>query len=138
MICAGTRLFALVASGLLAVSSSLAEQPGKWRSLFNGKDLDGWSHVGPGSFGVENGALKTNGGMGLLWYTREQLGNVVIRVVYRNPGGVNSGVFIRIPEKPTEVWMPVYRGYDYDADSVVYFREISVRSLQLAADEFVN
>ena len=54
--------------------------------------------------------------MGLLWYTREMFGDVVIRVVYRNPGGVNSGVFIRIPEKPTEPWMPVNRGYEVQID----------------------
>ena len=35
--------------------------------------------------------------------------------MYRAPddnGGGNSGVFIRIPEKPTEPWMPVNRGYE--------------------------
>jgi hypothetical protein len=115
MICVGNRRYALVAFGLV-VSTALAREPGPWKSLFNGKDLDGWAHVGPGSFVVESGALKTNGGMGLLWYTRERLGNVTIRVVYRNPGGVNSGVFIRIPEKPTEPWMPVYRGYEVQID----------------------
>ena len=109
------RIFALMTWGLLA-SECLAADPGAWRPLFNGKNLDGWAHVGPGSFVVENGVLKTNGGMGLLWYTRERLGSVTIRVVYRNPGGLNSGVFIRIPEKPTEPWMPVYRGYEVQID----------------------
>jgi 3-keto-disaccharide hydrolase len=96
------------------------------RRLFDGKDLDGWEHVGRGSFTVENGVLKTNGGMGLLWYSKEPLGNVTIRVVYLNPGGVNSGVFIRIPARPTEPWMPVYRGYEVqiydqsDADDYHY------------------
>jgi hypothetical protein len=28
----------------------------------------------------------------------------------------NSGVFIRIPEKPTEPWMPVNRGYEVEID----------------------
>jgi hypothetical protein len=54
--------------------------------------------------------------MGLLWYTRETFGNVVIRVSYRNPGGSNSGVFIRVPEKPAEPWMPVNRGYEVQID----------------------
>lgn len=91
-------------------------QDAPWKPLFNGRDLDGWEHVGPGSVIVENGALKTQGGMGLLWYSRSMLSNVVLRVVYRNPGGVNSGVFIRIPEKPTEPWMPVNRGYEVQID----------------------
>ncbi len=54
--------------------------------------------------------------MGLLWYTGEPLGEVVIRVVYRNPGGANSGVFVRIPEEPNEPWMPVNRGYEIQID----------------------
>jgi len=81
--------------------------------LFNGKDLTGWQHVGPGSFVIEDGALKTQGGMGLLWYTGRKLGDCVIRVVYKTADvKSNAGVFIRIPEAPTEPWMPVNRGYE--------------------------
>jgi hypothetical protein len=87
-----------------------------WRSIFNGQDLDGWEHVGPGRFVLENGMLRTEGGMGLLWYTRETFGHIAIRVVYRNPGGVNSGVFIRIPERLTEPWLAVHRGYEVQID----------------------
>jgi hypothetical protein len=101
--------------GLLATTVA-AEDSDKWTPIFNGKDLTGWAHVGPGGFVVEKGILKTEGGMGLLWYTAEPLGNAAIRVVYKNPGGVNSGVFIRIPEKPTEEWMPVNRGYEVQID----------------------
>jgi 3-keto-disaccharide hydrolase len=104
-------LVALVIATLLA-ASGVGGDAGGWKHLFNGKDLSGWEHVGPGAFTVENGMLKTEGGMGLLWYKTEPLGNVRIQVVYRNPGGANSGVFIRIPERPTEPWMPVYRGYE--------------------------
>jgi hypothetical protein len=57
--------------------------------------------------------------MGLLWYTRQRFGDVVIRIVYRNPGGANSGVFIRIPEAPAEPWMPVHRGYEVQIDDRV-------------------
>ena len=87
------------------------------RQLFNGKDLDGWQHVGPGRFIVENGLLKTEGGMGLLWYTGQKFGNTRIRILYK-PSHVkaNSGIFIRIPEKPTEEWMPVNRGYEVQID----------------------
>lgn len=87
-----------------------------WTPLFNGQDLAGWEHVGPGEFVVEEGLLKTVGGMGLLWYSGEPFGDVVIRAVYRNPGGANSGVFIRIPEKPTEPRMPIHRGYEVQID----------------------
>ncbi len=50
------------------------------KQLFNGKDMKGWEHVGPGGFTIENGMLKSDGGMGLLWYTPEKFGNV------KNPG----------------------------------------------------
>ena len=106
---------ALGATALLVMSASAVEV-GIWRPLFNGKDLTGWEHVGEGAFVVDSGTLKTRGGMGLLWYTGEQLGDVTIRVVYRNPGGANSGVFVRIPEKPNEPWMPVNRGYEIQID----------------------
>lgn len=84
-----------------------------WEPLFTGKDLTGWEHVGPGRFVVEDGVLKTEGGMGLLWYTKRKIGNAVIGVEYRAVDEqANSGVFIRIPERPTEPWMPVHRGYE--------------------------
>jgi hypothetical protein len=83
------------------------------RALFNGKNLDGWEHVGPGSFVVEDGLLKTRGGMGLLWYTQEKIQHATVRVVFRLLGrDADSGLFIRIPEKPSEPWMPVNRGYE--------------------------
>jgi hypothetical protein len=89
----------------------------EWRNLFNGVDLAGWEHVGPGEFVIEDGLLKSRGGMGLLWYHNEKFSNVDIRIVYRNPGGANSGVFIRIPEQPSEPWMPVNRGYEVQIDN---------------------
>src|SRR5262245_45246349 len=86
--------------------------------LFNGRDLTGWDHVGPGRFVVEDGVLKSEGGMGLLWYTPRKISNAVIRVVYKTSGRRgNSGVFIRIPERPTEPWMPVNRGYEVQIDN---------------------
>jgi hypothetical protein len=93
-------------------------ESGEWKQLFNCRDMTGWEHVGPGKFVIEDGLLKTQGGMGLLWYTPEKIGNAVIHVVYRvEQDKSNSGVFIRIPEKPTEPWMPVNRGYEVQIDN---------------------
>lgn len=100
--------------------NSFATDPesGEWKQLFNGRDMTGWEHVGPGKFVIEDGLLKTRGGMGLLWYTPEKIGNAVIYLVYRvEQDKSNSGVFIRIPEKPTEPWMPVNRGYEVQIDN---------------------
>ena len=93
-------------------TNNLCGQEIGWTPLFNGKDLDKWEHVGEGTMVIEDGQLKTQGGMGLLWYKAQKFNQVVIRVVYKNPEGKNAGVFIRIPEEPTEAWMPVNRGYE--------------------------
>ncbi|MBS1850787.1 MAG: DUF1080 domain-containing protein [Acidobacteria bacterium] len=114
---------------LLALCGDLQGQP-RARQLFNRRDLDGWQQAGPGSFVVKDGLMKTEGGMGLLWYTREKIGNARIRVVFKlTSKEADSGVFIRIPEKPSEPWMPVNRGYeveigdwpdDYSCTGVLY------------------
>ena len=102
---------ALLLLGILTLGACTAEPPAK--QLFNGQDLTGWEHVGKGEFVVEDNALKTVGGMGLLWYTREEFGDATIRIVYR--GGTpnaNAGVFIRIPEKPKDAYYPIHFGYE--------------------------
>ncbi len=89
-----------------------------WIQLFNGKDLTGWTHVGPGHMTVENGLIQTHGGMGLLYWNAGKVGNCVIRVVYRmRDENDNSGVFIRIPVEPREEWMPVHYGYEVQIDN---------------------
>ena len=114
---------------VVAIASSLPGQQSS-RALFNGKDLDGWQQVGPGSFVVKDGMMKTEGGMGMLWYTREKITHSTVRVVFKlTSKESDSGVFIRIPEKPTEPWMPINRGYeveigdwpdDYSCTGVLY------------------
>lgn len=113
----------------IAIAAALPAKDSR-RPLFNGKDLEGWQQVGPGSFVVKDGMMKTEGGMGMLWYTREKIGHATIRVVFKLAGKeADSGVFIRIPEKPTEPWMPINRGYeveigdwpdDYSCTGVLY------------------
>ena len=89
-----------------------------WRQLFNGKDLTGWKHVGPGSMSVENGMIRGHGGMGLLYWTGEKFGNCTIRVVFKmRDENSNSGVFVRIPIEPFEEWMPVFYGYEVQIDN---------------------
>ncbi len=103
---------------LLALSVlSAGAQSGEWKELFNGKDLTGWKHVGPGKDTVEDGLIKTSGGMGLLYWTGGKIGDSVIRVVYKmRDKNDNSGVFIRIPIEPREAWMPVHYGYEVQID----------------------
>jgi hypothetical protein len=90
-----------------------ADDAPAWKPLFNGKDLDGWAHVGPGKMVIEDGTIRTEGGMGLLWYTKEPLGDCVIRIVYKTTAEAsNSGVFIRIDGEPKDEWHGVHKGYE--------------------------
>jgi hypothetical protein len=99
------------------VSASVADTS-QWIPLFNGKDLTGWKHVGPGKHFVEDGMIKSSGGMGLLYWTGGMFGDCAIRVVFRmRDENSNSGVFIRIPVEPREEWMPVHYGYEVQIDN---------------------
>src|SRR6185369_12740645 len=99
---------------LLASSSRAAE----WKQLFNHKDLTGWKMVGPGRFVIVDGTLKTEGGMGLLWYEGQKFGDTTLRVVFKtiNERG-NSGLYIRLPEPPKDPWYGVHNGYEVQIDS---------------------
>ena len=112
----------LAASGaaalLLFVHAARSGDEG-WTQLWNGKSLDGWEHVGPGGFAIENGLLKTEGGMGLLWYTKRQFGTGdTLRVVFKTgKNDSNSGVYIRFPERPKDPWYPIHFGYEVQIDN---------------------
>ena len=89
-----------------------------WKPLFNGKNLEGWKHVGGGSRYVVNGLLASKGGMGLLYWTGGKLGNCQIKVVYKmQKFNSNAGIFIRVPVEPKEEWMPVFYGYEVQIDN---------------------
>jgi len=103
---------------LIVILSSWSFQDGNWRPLFNGKDLSGWQQVGPGKFVVEDGLLKTIDGMGMILYPAEKFSNVIIRVVFKvKDNDCNSGVFIRLPEKPINEWAAVNTGYEVQIDN---------------------
>src|SRR5579872_2391257 len=108
----------LLALCILALSPFVHAQTDDWKQLFDGKDLTGWKHVGPGYMTVEDGLIRTHGGMGLLYWTGGKLGDCEIRVVYKmRDHNDNSGVFIRIPLEPREEWMPVHYGYEVQIDN---------------------
>jgi hypothetical protein len=101
---------------LCALAAILLPAAG-WKQLFNGKDLTGWKMTGPGKFEVEDGALKTTGGMGLLFHEGGRIGNSRIRVVFKTKGDKdNSGVVIRMPEAPSDPWYGVHNGFEVQID----------------------
>ncbi len=59
-------LIALV-SAILALNASSAEVKSEWISLFNGKDLTGWTPHGKATWSVQDGLLVGIGGMGHIY-----------------------------------------------------------------------
>jgi hypothetical protein len=89
-----------------------------WKQLFNGVDLTGWKHVGPGNMIVEDSMIKTQGGMGLLYWTAGKIGNCKLHVEWQmQKENSNSGIFIKVPIEPREPWMPVNYGYECQIDN---------------------
>ncbi|MGH9573490.1 MAG: 3-keto-disaccharide hydrolase [Candidatus Acidiferrales bacterium] len=108
----------LIAALAISCCASTAAFSAEWKQLFDGKDLNGWQHVGPGGATVENGLIQTHGGMGLLYWKGGKIGNCVLHVVFKmRDHNDNSGVFVRIPVEPREAWMPVNYGYEVQIDN---------------------
>jgi hypothetical protein len=111
----------MVAAVIMLLSlASFAMPPakdGKWIDLFNGKDMTGWRMAGKGNFTVEDGALVTHGGMGMLWYEGRKFGDFTLQIEWKvNDKCNNSGVFVRFPEKSDDPWYAVNNGYEIQID----------------------
>lgn len=86
------------------------QQPGKFGTLFNGENLEGWEAVGtnPDGWGVEDGILYTDG-VGSGWLsTTSTYDNFRLELEYRVPEEGNSGVFLRA----TREGNPAYQGME--------------------------
>lgn len=61
----------------------------------------GWNHYGPGYFILDetSGVLKSQGGMGLLWYSAKKYKDFILELDYKCADKfTNSGIFVRIPD----------------------------------------
>jgi len=75
----------------------IVEEEVGFQSLFNGKDLDGWTGNMDG-YGVEDGAIRTfpdRAGGNL--YTADQFDDFVFRFAFKVPPGANNGIAVRAP-----------------------------------------
>lgn len=115
-------LSVIAISSLLAVTGCQHRMPvatGEWRTLLDASHTNGWKMVGPGVLKWEADELVTYGGMGLLYYEQERLGDCKIRVVFKLTGEHdNSGVFIRMPHLPQDPWDAVNHGYEVQIDNM--------------------
>jgi hypothetical protein len=76
--------------------AALGEGDAGFKSLFNGKDLEGWA--GPvENYEVVDGAIVCKKGKGGTLHTKEEYGDFVVRFEFKVPPGGNNGLAIRYP-----------------------------------------
>jgi hypothetical protein len=89
--------------------------------LFNGKSIDGWRMAGPGKFVfIEyDKSLQSEGGMGLLWYTKKKYKDFVLKIDWKvSRTNDNSGIFIRFSNPDNDPWIAVNTGYEIKIDDM--------------------
>jgi hypothetical protein len=109
-------------TALAIVRDSLAAEP-DFVPLGSG-GLDGWQMAGSGRFvAFGNNIIESEDGIGLLWFTKEQFANFVLRADFRLSSSTdNSGIFVRIPalgtSDPANDWRPAAAdGYEIQIDN---------------------
>ncbi|WP_253181983.1 ThuA domain-containing protein [Cellulosimicrobium cellulans] len=95
-----------------AARSQIGVDPGGYRTIFDGTEesLFDWVQAPSGEFELQpDGSLRSSGGLGMLWYAGEELGDFSVKLLYRDvsPGDhhANAGVFTRFPnpDEPGDV-----------------------------------
>src|SRR6266568_1087077 len=132
-------ILALAAAPALFAFAALPQKDA-WKPLFNGKDLTGWKHVGPGNMTVEDGLIQTHGGMGLLYWTGGKLGDCRIRVVYKMRDFTDNDYTEGQPVPERKFKFEPQRGtrpndgyiglQNHSDNDIVFFKEVSVQPLK--------
>ncbi len=101
--------FALLAVGSTAsyVTPKAASQEAGWVTLFDGKNMDGWSQVGQSNWHIADGVLvadKMEGKEAGYLVTNKSYKNFVVRAEFWPSDDANSGIYFRCldPKKITD------------------------------------
>ena len=89
--------------------------------LFDGQSIDGWRMAGLGRFVLSESdkSLQSEGGMGLLWYTKKKYKDFVLKVDWKvSRRNDNSGVFIRFSDPDNDPLIAVNTGYEIQIDDM--------------------
>jgi hypothetical protein len=87
----------VIALGLLGATypaAALAASKG-WRTLFDGRSLDGWTLLGDANWALKDGAAQADNGKTGFLVSDESFGDVEIRAEFWASDDANSGIFIR-------------------------------------------
>jgi hypothetical protein len=77
--------------------------------------------AGPGKFVfIEyDKSLQSEGGMGLLWYTKKKYKDFVLKIDWKvSRTNDNSGIFIRFSNPDNDPWIAVNTGYEIQIDDL--------------------
>lgn len=106
------RFCTAIGLAALAIGAVWAQEPTKsaegWKSLFDGKTLNGWEQHTGGDWAVANGALVCPGTTAGWLGTTETFSNFVLKLEFRGAATVNSGVFLRSQKEG----LPHMTGYE--------------------------
>ena len=69
-----------------------------FRSLFNGRDFDGWTGA-TDNYEVKDGAIVCKAGKGGNLFTKQEYADFIVRLEFKLPPGGNNGLAIRYPGK---------------------------------------
>jgi 3-keto-disaccharide hydrolase len=89
--------------------------------LFDGGSMDGWSMARPGKFVLveSDNSLQSQGGMGLLWYTKKKDKDFVLKVDWKvSRRNDNSGIFVIFLDPDNDLIIAVNTGYEIQIDDL--------------------
>lgn len=94
------RSLALACAALAAGTHRALAQAAAFVPLFNGHDLAGWDRIGDANWRVEDGAIVSDRGNGML-VSQASYGDFVLRAEFYADTATNSGIFIRATDPKT-------------------------------------
>ena len=114
MLCRSKFALLLMALALITWARTVAADEPEWKSLFDGKTLEGWKEFDDNgkNWDVVDGLIhcKGQGGGGL--ESIAEYANFELKLEYRLPKGGNSGVWLRIPMDLKPHTDPSYAGME--------------------------
>lgn len=96
------RVGVMALAALAVVRPTAALGAARWRALWDGRSLSGWTRLGDAEWTIKDGVLECESGPISYLVSAEDFGNVQIRAEFWVSENANSGIFIRCTN-PAEV-----------------------------------
>ena len=97
-----------IGSFLFFALSCLPLVGGPWRSLFDGKTMDGWTNQGDANWSVVDATLTVDHGKAGLLTWKETLANYELELEFKADPETNSGVFLHTVANPKDPGVDCY------------------------------